>query len=106
MAHRQLRSFSAQLNLIQRKCWVIHYARKNSPGENGTNCAWIKPVFPCPTFTFKQGQNTKNDQINHFNVHPIDIYNEFKLNVLYSMPSSDDIHSFLRKQSSFWEFWL
>ena len=42
----------------------MHYARKNSPDENsnphfGPNRARTKPVF-------KQGQNTKSDQIIYF----------------------------------------
>ena len=49
----------------------MHYARKNSPGENGyrhfgPKRARTKSVLAFSTFTFKQGQNTKSDQVNHF----------------------------------------
>ena len=49
----------------------MHYARKNSPGEIVT--VILDQIGPeqnrClafSTFTFKQGQNTKSDQINHY----------------------------------------
>ena len=52
---------------------VLHYARKKSPGENGychfgqnraqTNSNWC---LAFSTFTFKQGENAKSDQINNF----------------------------------------
>ena len=49
----------------------MHYARKNSPRESGSVISdeivmgrnWF---FAFSTFTFKQGQTTKNQQINHF----------------------------------------
>ena len=34
-------------------------------------------------------------------MHPIDIYNDFESNVIYSMHFGDGIHSLLRKQSLF-----
>ena len=49
--------------------------------------------FTYSTFTFKQGQNTKNDKIKHFNY----ILYIFTIN-LNSMHFDEGKHLFLRKQ--------
>ena len=48
----------------------------------------------CPAFSsfnFKQGQNTKSVKNQSFPVHPIHIYKDVKLSVIYSMHFGDGI---------------
>ena len=88
--------------IIQGNWGVMHYARKNSPRENcylhfGQN-VWDKTGFSHPHFHFQTKSKYQVLSNQSFPVHPIHMYNEFKFNVIYSMHSSEGIHSFCRKQ--------
>ena len=53
------------------------------------------------TFTFKQGQTTKSDQINNFQCILYTFAMNFKLNVIYSIHSGDGIQSYLANKVFF-----
>ena len=73
--------------------WLLQFWTKSGKRQNRFSAFF--------TYTFKQGQNTKSDQINHFQ----DILYRYTftmiLNSIYSMDSGDGIHSILRKQKVF-----
>ena len=75
----------------------MHYTRNTSSREmvivNLNEIGFGRKLFfTYSTFTFKQGQNTKIDQIKHFQSILLNIYNEFKLNVIYSMLSGEGLN--------------
>ena len=87
----------------------MHCAINNSPGENGyrhfeQNRTRTKPLFHILYFQFQTRSKYLECSNQSFPVHPIHIYNQFKPNVIFSMHSSDGIHSFLHKQSFFRDY--